>query len=65
MASTLPETLAFSLSIRINGENFACNQIGVSEAMYYTWKKKFGELGVSELKRLKMLEEENATLNEA
>ncbi|MDB5742466.1 MAG: family transposase [Polaromonas sp.] len=37
-----------------------CRQIGVSEATYYTWKKKFGDLGVSELKRLRMLEDENA-----
>ncbi len=39
-----------------------CRQIGVSEATYYTWKKKFGDLGVTELKRLKMLEDENARL---
>ena len=34
----------------------------MSEATYYTWKKKFGDLGVSELKRLKMLEDENTRL---
>ena len=39
-----------------------CRQIGVSEATYSTWKKKFGDLGVSELKRLKMLEDENTRL---
>ena len=39
-----------------------CREIGVSEATYYKWKKKFGDLGVSELKRLKMLEDENARL---
>ena len=33
-------------------------EIGVSEATYYTWKKRFGDLGVSELKRIKMLEDE-------
>lgn len=37
-------------------------QIGVSEATYYTWKKKFGDLGMTELKRLMMLEDENARL---
>jgi putative transposase len=37
-------------------------QIGVSEATYYTWKKKFGDLGLTELKELKMLEYENARL---
>ncbi len=39
-----------------------CRQIGVSEATYYTWKKKYGDLGVTELRRLKMLEDENARL---
>lgn len=37
-------------------------QLGVSEATYYTWKKKFGDLGVTDLKRLNMLEDENAGL---
>lgn len=39
-----------------------CRQIGVSEGTYYTWKKKFADLGVTKLKRLKMLEDENARL---
>ena len=39
-----------------------CRQIGVSEATYYTWKKKYADLGVSELRRLKVLEDENARL---
>lgn len=33
-----------------------------AEATYYTWKKKFGDLGVTELKRLRMLEDENGRL---
>ncbi|QIY81082.1 transposase [Chromobacterium violaceum] len=36
--------------------------MGVSEATFYNWKKKYGGLGVSELRRLKQLEEENARL---
>ena len=32
------------------------------EATFYTWKKKYGHLGVSELRRLRQLEEENARL---
>ncbi|MBW7565493.1 transposase [Chromobacterium subtsugae] len=36
--------------------------MGVSEATPYNWKKKYGGLGVSELRRLKQLEEENARL---
>ena len=39
-----------------------CRQIGISDATFYTWKKKYAELGVSELRRLKMLEDENARL---
>ena len=39
-----------------------CRQIGISEATFYTWKKKYAELGVSELRKLKMLEDENARL---
>jgi hypothetical protein len=34
----------------------------VSEATYYTWKKKYADLGVTELRRLKMLEDENSRL---
>jgi putative transposase len=39
-----------------------CRQLGVSEATFYVWKKKFGGLGVTELRKLRMLEEENARL---
>ena len=39
-----------------------CRQIGVSEATFYVWKKKFAHLGVSELRRLRQLEEENNRL---
>ena len=37
-------------------------KMGVSEATIYKWRKKYGGLGPSELKRLKMLETENARL---
>ena len=39
-----------------------CRKMGVSEATMYNWRKKYGGLGPSELKRLKMLEEENNRL---
>jgi putative transposase len=39
-----------------------CRQLGVSEASFYVWKKKFAGLGVTELRKLRMLEEENARL---
>jgi len=34
----------------------------VSEATFYVWKKRYAHLGVSELRRLRQLEEENARL---
>ena len=39
-----------------------CRKIGVSEATFYARKKKYGEVGVSELRKLRMLEDENALL---
>ena len=39
-----------------------CRQLGVSEATFYAWKKKYAHLGVSELRRLRQMEEENARL---
>jgi putative transposase len=35
---------------------------GISEATIYNWKAKYGGMEVSEAKRLRMLEEENAKL---
>ena len=39
-----------------------CRQLGVSEATFYLWKKKYAHLGVSELRKLRSLEDENARL---
>jgi putative transposase len=39
-----------------------CRKIGISEQTFYNWKAKYGGLGVSELKRLRELEAENAKL---
>lgn len=39
-----------------------CRKSGISTATFYTWKKKYGGLMPSEMKRLKQLEEENARL---
>ena len=39
-----------------------CRKLVISEATFYNWKKKFGGLGVSELRKLRQLEEENAQL---
>ncbi len=39
-----------------------CRRHGISEATFYKWKAKFGGLEVTEAKRLRSLEEENAKL---
>lgn len=39
-----------------------CRKMGISDATFYNWRKKYGGLGPSELKRLKQLEEENGKL---
>jgi len=39
-----------------------CRKMGISDATFYNWKKKYGGLGVTELRRLKELEEENLSL---
>ena len=39
-------------------------QMGITEQTFYRWKKKYGGLGVNELRRLKQLEEENRQLKQ-
>jgi putative transposase len=39
-------------------------KMGITEQTYYRWKKKYGGLGMSELRRLKQLEEENRKLKQ-
>ena len=39
-----------------------CRSMGISQATFYIWKKKYGELGASEVRRLRQLEEENLRL---
>ena len=40
----------------------ACRPHGITEQTYYRWRKKYGGMEVSEARRLKELEEENARL---
>jgi putative transposase len=39
-----------------------CRSVGISEATFYVWKKKYASLGVSELRKLRQLEDENTRL---
>lgn len=48
------EQITFALRQADSGVPVAdvCRQLGVSEATFYIWKKKYGNLGVSELRQL-------------
>ena len=39
-----------------------CRKMGISQATFFNWKKKYGGLGITELRRLRQLEEENSQL---
>ena len=56
--------IAFVLRQAEEGTSVAevCRKAGISEATYYVWRKKFGGLMPSEMKRLRQLEEENGKL---
>ncbi len=41
-----------------------CRKLGVSEQTFYTWKKRYAGMGVSELRRNRQLEEENRRLKQ-
>ena len=58
------EQIAFALKQAEVGSKVTevCRKMGISEATFCNWKKKYGGLGVSELRRLKQLEEENRQL---
>lgn len=57
-------TIAFTLKQAETGTPVGevCRQMGISEATFYNWKKKFAGLGVTELRRLRQLEDENQRL---
>ncbi len=58
------EQVGYSLQQAESGTAVAdvCRQLGVSEATFYVWKKKFAHLGVGEMRRLRQLQEENHRL---
>jgi len=64
MSKFTEEQIAFALKQAELGTKVeeVCGKLGISEATFYNWKKKFGRLGPSELRRLRQLEEENTKL---
>jgi putative transposase len=39
-----------------------CRKLGISEQTFYTWKRKYSGIGLSELRELRQLRDENAKL---
>ncbi len=60
------EQIAFALHQADKGVSVeeVCRKVGVSQATFYAWKKKYAGVGVSELRRLRQLEDENKKLKQ-
>ncbi len=60
------EQIAFALKQAESGTTVEeiFRKMGISQATFYDWRKKFGGLGVPELRRLRQLEEENRKLKQ-
>ena len=60
------EQIAFALRQAESGAPVleVCRKMGIAEQTFYRWKKKFLGMGVAEVRRLKILEEENKKLKQ-
>ena len=58
------EQIVFSLKQAELGTSVpdVCRKLNISDAPFYTWRKKYGGISPSELKQLRQLEEENLRL---
>ena len=60
------EQIAFALKQADTGTPVegVCRKMGICQATFYAWRKKYAGLGVAELRRLRQLEEENRKLKQ-
>ena len=58
------EQIAFALRQAESGTTIEeiCRKMGVSEPTFYRWKKVYAGMGITEIRRLKQLEDENTKL---
>ncbi|NOD34433.1 MULTISPECIES: transposase [unclassified Ruegeria] len=57
--------LLCEIELKLNaGEDVAsaCRGVGISDARYYSWRKRFGGIGRAQLSEMKSLEKKNARL---
>jgi putative transposase len=61
-----PEQIAMTLRQAETGTPVEeiCRKLGISEPTFYRWKKRFGSLGVPEVRELRQLREENRKLKQ-
>lgn len=60
------EQILYALRQAEGGEKAAevCRKMGISEQTFYTWKRKYAGMGISELRELRQLREENRKLKQ-
>ena len=60
------EQIAYALRQAESGTKVVeiCRKMGVSEQTFYTWRRKYAGMGVAELRRLKLVEDENRKLKQ-
>ena len=60
------EQVAFAMRQAESGTPVSeiCRKMGIAEQTFYRWKKKFAGMGVAEVRRLRVLEEENRKLKQ-
>jgi putative transposase len=61
-----PEQITFALRQAESGAPIpeVCRKMGISDQTFYRWKKRYLGMGIAELRRLKVLEEENRKLKQ-
>jgi putative transposase len=61
-----PEQVAFAMRQAESGTPVSevCREMGIVEQTFYRWKKKYAGMGVTEVRRLRILEEENKKLKQ-
>jgi putative transposase len=61
-----PEQVTFAMRQAESGTPVpeVCRKMGIAEQTFYRWKKKYAGMGVAEVRKLRILEEENRKLKQ-
>jgi putative transposase len=61
-----PEQVAFAMRQAESGTPLpeVCRKMGIAEQTFYRWRKKYAGMGVAEVRKLRILEEENRKLKQ-